>query len=441
MDSLEWMGTDDDMDEVVIHSDGEALEDRQVEPEEEEAEAPTEKKKRGRAKRSPQGKHFVFTLNNYTALPDPSQWKGCNYCVFQEEIGEKGTAHIQGYAQFTRQLMASTFTNMLIAERICPHPWTHVANGSDKEASAYCMKEEGALDDYVEWGERRVIAGTKGARNDILTVKKRLDEGHNLLAIAKDDANFGSVIRNQRGLHWYYNGIQTDRDGDLSKMHVTWIWGPRGTGKTFRAREIARARGFTDDQIYFVDQPKQNGTRWNGYDYQPCCIIDDYSDHFWTWTFQNRLFQPNPMTVPTDGGSVKLTCYCFIVTSLEHPSDYYGKYLAKEKKDWTELERRIHQVIHLTEVHPQAFVGGRHPKPPPLGPSSLATTLYVRPGSTNLNPPKDKEELDGTIPHSETTLFHPCWPAVPCDPPCPDHVEHLRRRCSAMQDLASRTKL
>lgn len=354
-------------DEVVLH-DYEAEEIPQAEVEREERAATKKGKKRERAKASPKGKHFVFTCNNYTGLPDPSAWKDCNYCVFQEEIGEKGTPHLQGYVQFKVQIRASTFTNMLLAEGICKHPYTHIANGSDEEASAYCMKDEGALDAYVEWGERRPIAGKKGSRNDILAVKKKLDKGDRLIDIAHEPDHFGTVIRNQRALQWYSNELQPPRDGNREKMRVHWVWGKPSTGKTTHySKNLARSWGYDlydHHQTYWVPQPKANGSRWTGYNYQKLVFIDEFTDSHFSWKELISLLHADPKEVPTDGGAKQLVAYDFIIASLKHPGHYYEKYHKKNPGAWDELDKRIHHIEHLTVVYDQGFVGGRRVVPP-----------------------------------------------------------------------------
>lgn len=71
------------------------------------------KKKSGNTKQISPAKHWVFTLNNYT----PENITELNNCSstkrhsFQEEIGETGTPHLQGYIEFvTKKRPISVFT-------------------------------------------------------------------------------------------------------------------------------------------------------------------------------------------------------------------------------------------------------------------------------------------------------------------------------------------
>jgi len=51
----------------------------------------------GSAKR---GRDWVFTENNYPGLLDCETIPDARYVVYQEEVGENGTPHLQGFIQF-----------------------------------------------------------------------------------------------------------------------------------------------------------------------------------------------------------------------------------------------------------------------------------------------------------------------------------------------------
>ena len=70
------------------------------------------KKKSGNTKQISPSKHWVFTLNNYT-LENIQELKNCSSTKrhsFQEETGESGTPHLQGYVEFlTKKRPKSVF--------------------------------------------------------------------------------------------------------------------------------------------------------------------------------------------------------------------------------------------------------------------------------------------------------------------------------------------
>ncbi len=83
-------------------------------------------------------RNWCFTENNPEGLLDPGNWPDCTYCVYQEEIGENGTYHLQGYVEFSvrhRLGGVKAATGMSTAH----FEWRR---GSAKQASDYCQKAE-----------------------------------------------------------------------------------------------------------------------------------------------------------------------------------------------------------------------------------------------------------------------------------------------------------
>ena len=112
-----------------------------------------------------QAKNWCFTLNNPTEvdvsllsrLPLVADFK---YCVYQEEQGEQGTRHFQGYVQFSKKKRLSQ-VKRAISERI----HVEVARGTAEENRNYCTKESTRV-----VGTEPVEIGTieyQGKRNDI----------------------------------------------------------------------------------------------------------------------------------------------------------------------------------------------------------------------------------------------------------------------------------
>lgn len=84
---------------------------------------------------STRSRHWVFTLNNYTQNDIKNICKFNAEYVFQEETGEKGTKHLQGYLGFKN---ARTFSSMKKLESRA-----HWEICKDRIASIiYCSKEK-----------------------------------------------------------------------------------------------------------------------------------------------------------------------------------------------------------------------------------------------------------------------------------------------------------
>jgi hypothetical protein len=117
-----------------------------------------------------QGKHWVFTLNNYN---DENQEdlrslgvneSVCSYLVFGREVGESGTPHLQGYVRFVVGCRPDRVKRLLKSDRF----FIELARGNAQQASEYCKKQG----DYEEFG--RLPAG-KGKRSDLDRILEWLD--------------------------------------------------------------------------------------------------------------------------------------------------------------------------------------------------------------------------------------------------------------------------
>ena len=124
------------------------------------------------------GKYWCFTLNNYTEDDDPLKWP-CQYVVYQKELSETGTPHMQGYMEFN--------TNKRISALKKIHGTAHWErrNGTQEQAIAYCKPdknkpENGGQNDatYVagpwEAGAKKV--SEQGKRNDLVEACQAVKE-------------------------------------------------------------------------------------------------------------------------------------------------------------------------------------------------------------------------------------------------------------------------
>ena len=94
------------------------------------------KGKSGNTKQISPSKHWVFTLNNYTKedINSFSSNSSIKRYIFQEETGENGTPHLQGYLEFsTKKRPKSVFKTDKIHWEKCK---------SVKASIEYCCKED-----------------------------------------------------------------------------------------------------------------------------------------------------------------------------------------------------------------------------------------------------------------------------------------------------------
>lgn len=279
------------------------------------------------AGRGPNALHWAFTLNNYVSLLDPSEIPNLAYCIYQEEVGDSGTPHLQGYLQFTRKQRGSQLRKIeqLAGAHFEP------ARGSLAENKVYCSKEEGRLGGPYEWGE--AITTGQGARSDLLRVKRLIDDGatHEQMW----DAEFNSMVRYHKSFT-VYKRVKTPRRNH--QMTVFLFVGTPGTGKTRTAVTLAQFLG----SYYMVPPSKGSGLYWDDYDGQETVIIDEMDGNRMTPTFFNLLLDRYPLEVPVHGSAGhQFTSKYIIICSNFMPSQWWKK----GTFNLAALERRVTRVV------------------------------------------------------------------------------------------------
>lgn len=282
-------------------------------------------------------RHAVFTYNNYPDNAEQELRDICTdprvlFCVFQKEIGEETkTPHLQGYIQFKNRLAFKTVKNLL--------PRTvhfEAARGTPTEARAYCTKTDtrapGA--EPVEIGDFDPNIGKSGTRNDLIAIKRKIDEGKSEADICADDECFSTWAKYPNLYKRYKSARIAPRDRNVPP-EVNIIVGPTGTGKT---RRVFDAMG---DDVYVKDHTKW----WDGYTGQRAILLDEFSsrEHFGIEETL-RLLDRYPYQGQTKGGYVNINSpYIWVTSNIEFEQHFIN--VTQEQLD--ALNRRISNKINL----------------------------------------------------------------------------------------------
>lgn len=259
--------------------------------------------------RMPNGaKHWCFTLNNYSeddvALLRAigTEGNGVSYLCFGREVGESGTAHLQGFISFQSR-RALRYCRDLISDRA----HFESAKGSPQQASEYCKKEG----DYEEFGS---CPRGRGSRSDLSDAVKAVKEGATRRVLIEEHP--AAYSRAHRMLNEALSLYARPRDW-VCEVYV--FWGETGTGKTRKAFEECEEMPYMHP----------GGMWFDGYDGQSAVIFDDFGGSEFKLTYLLKLLDRYPMRVPVKGSFVNWAPRKIYFTSNYSPKEWFPS--AKEE--------------------------------------------------------------------------------------------------------------
>ncbi len=281
-------------------------------------------------------RNVVFTHNNPTVALMFDEDK-MEYLVYQEEIGESGNYHFQGYCEFKQQTRLAAAKQLLGGHSVHIEP----RMGTQEEAINYCKKVDTRIPGTETFEEG--IPRQQGKRADLIAFKDAVRGG----ARQRDLVDEHPVVLAKYPR--FYNTLtamfRPQRSTDLV---VTLLIGDTGLGKT---RAVMDRLGADSD---FYVAPLSNGTVWvDGYDLHTKVLIDDFTgaaSHV-SLAFMLRLLDRYPVSVPTKGGHTWwMPDEVFVTTNIE-PRDWY-KWESRGNQ-YVALARRFHKVyLHYVPLSP-----------------------------------------------------------------------------------------
>lgn len=283
-------------------------------------------------------KSWTFTLNNFLEYGYPEfetmQKEGkFEYYCWQEEIGEEGTPHLQGYIRFTAP---RTFG---IVKELLQHAHIERAKGTARQNKEYCTKEETRIPgtEPVEYGECPEDPG-QGKRMDIVALRNAIAEGSSFKDIIMTDTLLPTAARHMN----FVNRALQELSVPIHRpdIQVTFCFGPSGTGKSTCA-------GLFDPEIdSYAYDAVGSGRFWDGYSNQTVLILDEFSGHVCTPLQFNRICDKGPLKVDIKNGSHWANFRDIRITSNYLPNQWW--------RDGTQYNTAaIARRIHLCHYHPE----------------------------------------------------------------------------------------
>lgn len=256
-------------------------------------------------------KRWTLTLNNYTDI-DFENLKSlvvsnCTYGIIGKEVGAQGTPHLQGFTVFAerkrfdqvKELFGSkvhleaAYASVRQNRFYCSKDGKHWEFGKPQFQGRSCSKQRSNKDNVASDFVSLAAKGRKGLTE--------------FFALHQTEALY-------HGKRLFENYILFKPTIDRPDIHVEWIYGDTGTGKS----KYAHSK-------YPEAYVKDSKTKWwNGYFFETDVIIDDLGPqcidiiHLLHWFDRYRSY------CEYKGGQMPLYAYRFCVTSNFHPRDIYG---------------------------------------------------------------------------------------------------------------------
>lgn len=299
-----------------------------------------------------QSRNWVFTLNNPTDDEYPSKWNldRVKLIVYQVEIGEQGTLHLQGYVELEGS------RKLTYLKGLCGRCHWEPRRGTRSQALLYCTKEESQLCPPTGWTketerwidcvngdldsfwnglkvclqETNTEDGKSSMKSRLLTIQTALKDNSSSIEDVADN-EFDLWVRYYRAFE-KYSTLKTKPRNHPVEVHIA--YGPTGTGKSKWAME-------TYPNAYW----KQRSKWWDGYFKHETVVIDE----FYGWLpfdLLLRLLDRYPLLVETKGGQVQFVAKTIVITSNTPPNKWYD-----ECRCYFEaLARRITQYHYMPSM-------------------------------------------------------------------------------------------
>lgn len=272
-----------------------------------------------------QAKYWCYTYNNPKETPD--EWRvkfdGATYHVFQQEEGEEGTPHFQGYLEFP---VPKRITGLVSLAR---GPHYESRRGTQQEAIAYCKKQDMTYR-QGPWEHGTPFVSQQGKRKDVDEAARLVKEGGIDHLVATDP---GAYITFHAGADKLAMRLLSVHPNRTAQREVILHFGPSGTGKTY---------------TFYLEHP--DGYKADGYKYgfmtnykgEDAVLFDELND----WQdakafapFWESIMDPYKCNVRVHYGYCPWVSTQIYISTNKHPVHWN-----MPDDRWKPIKRRIKKV-------------------------------------------------------------------------------------------------
>lgn len=273
---------------------------------------------------SPQSRNWIFTLNNHSSVDVPLTLPNCRFVTWQEEIGESGTKHLQGYVIFKSP------TRLSACKKYFPTAHWEIRQGTHQEAVNYCNKTDTRVSGPWTEGEPPL---DQGFRSDLHGLKRAIDNGASDIECWNDF--FAPMAKYHRGIQ-EYKRVRSMANPRMEKTVCIAIYGFTAAGKS-------HAVSVNAPRAYWLTKPEKGSQIWiDGYNGNSVFAIDE----FYGWLPYDtllRICDQFPLHLPTKGGFSGFAPKIIVITSNRHPDSWYG--YNNFSGGYAPLKRRLEYII------------------------------------------------------------------------------------------------
>lgn len=294
-------------------------------------------------KRGRQVKRFCITYNNPTVsaeefslfLDKKDELRGY---IFQEESGENGTSHFQGYLEFEKKKTTGGVHNSMDPHKMA----VFYANGTKAQNIRYCSKPNTRVSGpYIDSKGCCDNNSGQGKRSDLDRVAQRVLEiggiDNELLVespgiITKYCKNLQGIVTLKRKLDaaekeklFWVEQARLKREGlpmqGQQQRELCLYFGPTAVGKTTLVK--LEVLGELKEDLYTKNcQDKW----WCGYTAENNILMDEFKgDSFGSIEAFNAITNVGCQQVETKGGQTVLIAERMYFATNRHPSDWWKK--------------------------------------------------------------------------------------------------------------------
>jgi hypothetical protein len=300
-------------------------------------------------KKDNQARDWVFVVNNPTQTDEElfeylKTLVNVRYFVFCKEIGDNGTEHHQGYIEFSAPKRFSTIKKYFSEESIGVNAHIETRYGKRADCVNY-VKKIGKFKDkaYTQIGEVFEFGtfSEGGERNDLADIVEMIENN------ATDEE---IRISYPSQYFRYYRNIENIREKYIMQkylryenenrpLHITYIWGAAGSGKT---RYVMEKHG-SGNVFRMTNYGRYGEEKFDGYKCQDVMVFEEFRSGI-RMTNMLSYLDIYPLELPARFRN-KQACYTKVYLISNIPlNEQYAKIQETEPETWRAFLRRIHEV-------------------------------------------------------------------------------------------------